>query len=274
MDDAFLTRRRLRCPWLAVSFGALLVAGCTAPAGVPAAAVEASAPATPTIRLVDVPNSDAVLDLVWVPAANAWVSRTEITWDQYLPFCSWDAPLPAGVDAESRPSEPLEVEPYDHGFGQGAHPAVGVSWSGAKSYAEWLSAELGEPFSLPTAEEWEGMTVGLWEQSDLEPFAWHAENAVDHTELVGTREASANGLHDLVGNLWEYGAEPFDPTDDEVPVLRGGSYRTPPDRLSPSLTRAFDYDWLLKDPTFPPGRWWVPDGDEVGFRLVSRAPGP
>lgn len=274
MHPAFSPRRSSRSLRLTSYIGACLTVACAAPGDDSVSVLEASAPVQAIVREVAVPNSGAAIELVWVPAAEAWVSRTEITWDQYLPFCSWDAPLPEGVDAESRPSEPLEVEPYDHGFGKGAHPAVGVSWRGAQSYAEWLSAECDEPFGLPTAAEWEGMTAGLWEQSELAPYAWHAENAVDHTEVVGTREASANGLQDLVGNLWEYGAEPFDPADDEVPVLRGGSYRTPPDRLSPSLTRAFDYDWLLKDPTFPPGRWWVPDGDEVGFRLVSRAPGP
>lgn len=228
----------------------------------------------PFVRQLAVPGSTQHLDLVWVPAAGAWVTRTEITWDQYLPFCSWETPLPEGVDATSRPSEPLEVEPYDHGYGKGARPAVGVSWRGAQSFADWLSAELMEPFGLPTQLEWDAMTEPLWTGVEMDSVAWHSDNTVQRTAPVGTLEAASNGLHDLLGNLWEYGAEPFDPNDDEVPVLRGGSYRTPPERLSPSLTRAFDYDWLLKDPTFPPGRWWVPDGDEVGFRLVSRAPGP
>ena len=34
----------------------------------------------------------------------------------------------------------------------------------------------------------------------------------------------------------------------------------------------FDEFWNLADPNVPPGTWWVPDGDHVGFRVV-RLPG-
>ena len=30
----------------------------------------------------------------------------------------------------------------------------------------------------------------------------------------------------------------------------------------------FDENWTLRDPNFPPGVWWVPDGDHLGFRVL------
>ena len=76
------------------------------------------------------------------------------------------------------------------------------------------------------------------------------------------------GLHDMLGNLWEYCTDPYDETDLERAVLRGGSWQESPEDINPDARLGFNDDWVLDDPSFPPGVWWVPDGAHLGFRIL------
>ena len=68
-------------------------------------------------------------DMVWIEEGGFWIGRTEVTWDEYLPFCDFDETdrLDPRVDAITRPSKPLDVYPYDRDWGAGQRPAVGMS---------------------------------------------------------------------------------------------------------------------------------------------------
>lgn len=248
---------------------AMILAGCHV---VPGPSSE-EALVGPRVRTLTVPGSTQTFDMVWIEAGGFWAGRYEVTWNEYLAYCAWDERLPDGVDAQSRPSEPLPVEPFDRGFGLESRPAIGVSWSGAKSYCEWLSESLGEPIRLPRAAEWDVLAAGA-AASMTADVVWHAGNSEGMTHPVGTFPADVNGLHDVFGNLWEYLDEPYSADEDDRPVSCGGSYLTDFAMLEPDLRLPFNWDWLLADSTFPPGRWWIPDGDELGFRIVSTAPGP
>jgi formylglycine-generating enzyme required for sulfatase activity len=46
-------------------------------------------------------------------------------------------------------------KPDDEGWGRGERPVINVSWRDANAYAEWLSAQTGEQYRLPTEAEWE-----------------------------------------------------------------------------------------------------------------------
>ena len=72
----------------------------------------------------------------------------------------------------------------------------------------------------------------------------------------------------MLGNLWEYCANPWDPSEPDRAVLRGGAWKDPAATVSPMSRLRFDNDWILADPNVPAGIWWVPDGDHLGFRVL------
>jgi len=72
----------------------------------------------------------------------------------------------------------------------------------------------------------------------------------------------------MLGNLAEYCANPYDDTDPERAVLRGGSWMDPAIHVTPTNRLAFEDDWTLEDPNFPPGVWWVPGGNRLGLRVM------
>jgi len=165
--------------------------------------------------------------------------------------------------------------PSDSGFGAGLNneqrkrlPVINVSWQDARDYAAWLSGKSGKHFRLPTEAEWEyaaragTLTPRPWE-GGLEAACRHAnvldskhlakleelgynitwdsfpcEDAYAFTAPAGSSEANAFGLHDMLGNVWEwvqdcyhdgYEGAPADETAWEEKncsrrVIRGGSW--------------------------------------------------
>lgn len=217
----------------------------------------------PRVRTVVIAGAGVRFELVPLPGADGkWIGRHEVTWDEYLLYCGWDAP-PDGVDAVARPSRPLETHPYDRRWGVGRRPAVGMSGQAAARYCEWLSACTGMRFRLPSEAEWEAACGAA--PAAIGAVAWHAGDSGGGTQEVGRKRANAAGAHDMLGNLWEYVGDGT--------VLRGGSWQDPAEAIGPSARLPFDEDWTLRDPNFPPGVWWVPDGDHLGFRVLCEDPG-
>lgn len=230
----------------------------------PTLEVEAT-PVVPETRFVElIPG--VTLELVRVEEIGAWIGRTEVTWDQFLPYCAFDR-LETGteVDGIARPSKPLETHPYDRGWGEGEQPAVGMSWNSARLYCQWLTLQTGGSFRLPTETEWRAACGEA--PVDVTEQAWTWADQRSGTAAVGLKQPNEFGLHDMLGNLTEYvaaedGSEPF-----PLATL-GGSFMTPIDRVGPDARLDFDPDWTLADSNWPPGRWWIPGGYQLGFRVL------
>ena len=157
------------------------------------------------------------------------------------------------------------------GFGQnGRHPVTCVSWDDAQAYVAWLSPETGEEYRLPSESEWEyaaragTATARYWGEGESGqcrhangadpstkeryPVWWSMASCRDghgHTAPAGSFGANGWGLHDVLGNVWEwtedcwndsYAGAPSDGDAREygdcgVRVLRGGSWASRPSDL-------------------------------------------
>ncbi|MFC9294191.1 formylglycine-generating enzyme family protein [Streptomyces sp. NPDC057011] len=134
------------------------------------------------------------------------------------------------------------------GDGDGDEPAV--EWDGS-----------ADGYRLPTEAEWEHAcragTSGP-HYGPLDEIAWYRDNAQESVHEVGAKLPNPWGLHDMLGNVWDWC---WDVYDAEVyggyRVLRGGGW--------------FDEHWSCRasarrrsHPTFRV--------DDVGFRLARSRP--
>ncbi len=221
-------------------------------------------------------GTDVQFEMVWIEEGGFWIGRTEVTWDEYLLYCDFEetGDVPPGVDAVSKPSRPLDdVSPYDRDWGAGQRPAVGMSWNAALKYSQWLSLNTGRTYRLPREIEWE-LACGEVPPPPLGDHAWYGENSDQMTQEVGQKKPNRFGLHDMLGNLWEYCLNPYGPDEPDRAVLRGGSWEDADAGLTPKSRLGFEDDWVLADPNVPAGVWWVPDGNPLGFRILRPATDP
>lgn len=109
----------------------------------------------------------------------------------------------------------------------------GKPWEDAfRADVRWRG--LGSPgYRLPTEAEWEYACRAGTETSqygDLHEIAWGQENSNGSTHPVGLKQANDFGLHDMLGNVWEWCNDWLDayasgPVTDPTGPDRG-SYRT------------------------------------------------
>jgi formylglycine-generating enzyme required for sulfatase activity len=147
-------------------------------------------------------------------------------------------------------------------------PVVCVGRDDALAYVDWLSSRTGERYRLPSEAEWEyaaraGSTTrfpwgdsadagcshaNLYDRSARarRDFGWSAAQCDDgFSEIapVGRLAANAFGLHDLIGNVWEWTADCYRELYVDAPLdgspatgecerwsVRGGSWMTRTDR--------------------------------------------
>jgi formylglycine-generating enzyme required for sulfatase activity len=115
-----------------------------------------------------------------------------------------------------------------------ALPVTGVTWHGALAYCAWLSARLGTPCRLPTAAEWHYAAAGpaglRWSLGDEFDRQTYAPPAATGPRRVGGSPASAFGLHDMTGNVFEWCADALsapglpEGTTLGSRVIKGGAY--------------------------------------------------
>jgi len=235
--------------------------------------VSAAAQTKPGETVV-IPGADLKFEMVYVPGGKLgdvevrpfWMSKTEVTWECFVKY--FENRKLVKVDGITRPSPPYE--PPHGSMGVGAHPAIGMRWHGAMGYCEWVSQHTGQRFRLPTDAEWEhAARAGSAGDGPENPdeSAWTKENAGGKTHLTGTKKANAFGLHDLMGNVWEYTLE-FPTGPEYRPTIRGGAWNTPAAELKFATRQEINPAWYERDPNRPRSVWWLTDGPFIGFRLV------
>lgn len=127
--------------------------------------------------------------------------------------------------------------------GEGALPVLGVSWREAEAYADWLSKKTGRKYRLPSEAEWEyaarGGTVSAYWWGDAYD---RSRVSTGEAHAVGSSDANAFGLHDVIGNAREWVADCYVNNFSKAPadgsavtdgdcgrrVIRGGGWSSSP----------------------------------------------
>jgi formylglycine-generating enzyme required for sulfatase activity len=182
-----------------------------------------------------------------------------------------------------------------HSLNGDSQPAVFVTWWDANNFAQWLTGQNGGQytFRLPTEAEWEyacraGTETAKYWGDDLSKACMY-ENVADLTAQkqlgmtssfecddgyaatapVGSFQPNAFGLHDMLGNVWEwcadvYGVDSYvrhgrnnpqftDESMGQSRVIRGGFWHAGPDS-----TRC-----AIRGSGLPEGM-----SDDLGFRII------
>lgn len=158
-------------------------------------------------------------------------------------------------------------------------PVTEISWNEAVRFCNLLSRETGLQPCYATGDDPDGLTVvcdwradgyrlpseAEWEYAcragtsgerygDLDEIAWHRGNSGEEVHDIATRMPNAWGLHDMIGNVWEWCWDLYDPAVyGPYRVFRGGGGFDPPRGCRASCRRK-------SHPTFRI--------DDLGFRLA------
>lgn len=147
------------------------------------------------------------------------VRPRDLNWWRWLEGANWRAPTGPGSDAL----------PADH-------PVTHLTRDDAMAYAAWAGGR------LPTEAEWEyaargGLEGELYAWTEAENKAlkdrantWQGIFPVVNTEddgfagvsPVASYPPNGFGLHDMIGNVWEWTATPYSPTHAEIDRKRAG----------------------------------------------------
>ena len=140
------------------------------------------------------------------------------------------------VDGRGDFREQLGLSWRAAGFPQGPdHPVVHVTWDDAARFCRWLSFKEQHGYGLPTEAQWEyaaraGTNTLFWSGDNPEgltrianvrdaslrrrfpnyPETLFSRDGYVHTSPVGRFPANPFGLHDMIGNVWEWCADWYD----------------------------------------------------------------
>ena len=92
-------------------------------------------------------------------------------------------------------------------------PVEQVSWEDVEDFLTRIAAMIpGLRLGLPTEEQWEyacraGSAAARY--GDLDQIAWYSENSGGETHPVALKQPNGWGLHDMLGNVWEWCADAY-----------------------------------------------------------------
>ncbi|MGP0564537.1 MULTISPECIES: formylglycine-generating enzyme family protein [unclassified Nitrospina] len=97
-------------------------------------------------------------------------------------------------------------------------PVERISWNDAEEFIQKLNeTESTDVYRLPTEAEWERAARGgtttryYWGDEIDNDYVWYYGSAEFQTHPVGTRKPNPFGLYDMLGNVWEWVSDWYDP---------------------------------------------------------------
>ena len=148
-------------------------------------------------------------------------------------------------------------------------PLTGISWYDAVAFCNKLSVEDGLPaayvidgdevscsssspgYRLPTEAEWQfACTAGApaYRYGPIDDIAWYAGNSDGRPHPVGLKTPNAWGLHDMLGNVWEWCWDLYDPaTYGSYRIFRGGGFDDPERSVGSTVRRRSHPTFAIED---------------------------
>src|SRR5262249_517351 len=106
-------------------------------------------------------------------------------------------------------------------------------------------------YRLPTEAEWEfACRAGSKDMryGELDEIAWYRRNSGEMLHDVGVKQPNAWGFHDMIGNVWEWCWDVFDPTRyGPYRVFRGGGFADEPRACRASCRRKSHPTFAIED---------------------------
>ncbi|MBK1704302.1 Hsp70 family protein [Halochromatium glycolicum] len=164
------------------------------------------------------------------------IGRFAVTFAEYDAFCANTG----------------RTRPDDNGWGRGRHPVIRVSWDDALAYCDWLSAQTGRRYRLPSEAEWEyaaraGTTTAFWWGNAIDPSLANYNGNYSYaggptgtdrqrTLTVNTFQPNPFGLYQVHGNVWEWCQDQWHGGYQGAPS--DGAARGSPDKVSTVVRRS------------------------------------
>ncbi|WP_235882175.1 formylglycine-generating enzyme family protein [Streptomyces apricus] len=223
-------------------------------------------------------DTRVVYEMIAVPAGRVMLSdrRTQRSWSvEVAPYRLGAFPVTQALYARVTGLRPSSADGDQL-------PVEGVSWWDAVRFCNALSRHEGltpayalhaggedvawdpaaDGYRLPTEAEWEhGCRAGTPgpRYGPLDEIAWYRDNAQERVHDVGGKRPNPWGLHDMLGNVWDWCWDVYDAEAyGTYRVLRGGGW--------------FDEHWSCRASVrrrSHPGY----QVDDVGFRLARTPAG-
>jgi formylglycine-generating enzyme required for sulfatase activity len=199
------------------------------------------------------------------PTQAFYIAKFPVTVAQFKAYLQATGPKPVDPDA---------LRDAD------LRPVRWVNWHEARAYCEWLTTELrgSQVFNesaiarlvreeawtveLPTEYEWEKAARGglagavfSW-GDDIDPQrANYDDSGVDNTSAVGCFPSNGYGLHDMLGNVWQWTGSAYFDDSYKLPLSTGNALKNKDDR------------WVVRG-----GSWNVSaDGARCAYRYGGTA---
>lgn len=241
-----------------------------------------------------------------VKIAPMWMCEIEIPWAVYRKYYENGAPRHKDgtlkkveskndlADLVAQPT-PQYMDMFVNGnFDPGdEYPAMEMTNHAANKFCQWLSAQTGHFYRLPTEAEWEYAaragtdSAYYWgdDASKASEYGWFVDNSDFTYQKVKTKKPNAWGLYDMAGNVSEwvldqYVADAYEkieagemnpwvfPTKRYPRVFRGGNWDSDVDKLRSASRESSDKELKYQDPQVPKSVWYHTDAQHVGFRIV------